>query len=108
LLSPKFAIAGGLHSRFAFGTGVEIPFLYSVAPTLQTQASYNAAEGWRGVADDTTHYQWLDGAAVRTAHHYNVLSHKAASFIYVCRISALHTLILNDPTHIVDKQKDIA
>ena len=105
---PEIRVPGGLHFRAAPGTTLSVPLLDALTSAAQAQPAHHAVERWCRVADDATHHQGHDIAAVGTVHHDDVLAHEAPSLVHVGLITACHTFVFNDFRHEPNSMRHIA
>ena len=80
---------------------MHIPFPDVIAATLQTQPTHLASVGWGDVGNDTSHYDILDGLAVRTRHLNNLLTKEATPLIDIGLVATVFAAIFQFPCHLI-------
>ena len=77
-----------------------VPYPDVIATALQTQAARLASVRWCHIGNDATHYDVLDGLAVRARHRRNLLMKESATFVHLGLVAALLAAIFQFPRHV--------
>lgn len=106
-LCPELYIICWNHFLATTWTSMTIPFNNIFASTLQTESIGKSLEWWCSIANNTADHQRLNSAAVRAAHHDDMLTHEAVSLVYLSFIATTHTFIFIHPCHGSNRSQDI-
>ena len=76
-----------------------VPYPDVIATALQTQAARLASVRWCHIGNDATHYDVLDGLAVRARHRRNLLTKESTTLVHLSFVAALLATIFQLPSH---------
>ena len=86
-LCPKFRFSSRLHFSSAFGAGMLVPNLDSIAATSQAESSHFCRKRMGYPTYSSSNDDVLNRMAVRTSHSGDMLSKESPSLIDICLIA---------------------
>ena len=86
-LCPKFRFSSRLHLSSAFGAGMLVPNLDSIATTSQAESSHFCRKRMGYPTYSSSNDDVLNRMAVRTSHSSDMLSKESPSLIDICLIA---------------------